>query len=66
MILFLLSFIDFNKKISWHKQMNISFYEIKYLDKHQSFNVLVFILVIVNDFFYFIYIDNYGFIWLDV
>ena len=66
MILFLLSFIDFNKKISWHKQMNISFYEIKYLDKYQSFNVLVFILVIVNDFFYFIYIDNYGFIWLDV
>jgi len=45
--------------------MNISFYEIKYLDKYQSFNVLVFILVIVNDFF-FIYIDNYGFIWLDV
>jgi len=46
--------------------MNISFYEIKYLDKYQSFNVLVFILVIVNDLFYFIYIDNYGFIWLDV
>ena len=55
MILFLLSFIDFNKKISWHKQMNISFYEIKYLDKHQSFNFLVFIFVIINDFVFILF-----------
>jgi hypothetical protein len=53
------------KKFSRHRQVNVSFYEIKYLYLLSPlifFVSLLVILVIVSDFYLFIYIDDYRFI----
>jgi len=46
-------------KFSGHKQVNISFYDIKYFDLRLSLNFSVFLLVIINNFYLFIYINDY-------
>ena len=46
-------------KFSGHKRVNISFYDIKYLDLRLSLNFSVSLLVIINNFYLFIYINDY-------
>jgi hypothetical protein len=52
-------------KFGRYKQVNILFYEIKYLELHYLSICPVSLLVIVKYFFLFIYINNYLLVWLD-
>jgi hypothetical protein len=53
------------KKFSRHKWVNISYYMIKYLDPIYLLISLIYLLIIVNNFFLFIYINDNQFIQLD-
>ena len=53
---------NFNCIVKKQNRVNFLFYVIEYLNLHLYLDFLIFFLVIVNDLFLFIYINDYRFI----